>query len=79
METGEPIVFVTHSISEAIFLADRVVVMWARPGRVASIYDVDMPPRWVGSATRADFIERVLTIKARIDHGRGAAAGVAIT
>lgn len=80
METGKTIVFVTHSISEAIFLADRVVVMSARPGRVASIYDVDIPrPRSVDIQTRADFIERVLTIKARIDHGRGAAAGVAIT
>jgi NitT/TauT family transport system ATP-binding protein len=80
METGKTIVFVTHSISEAIFLADRVVVMSARPGRVASIYDVDIPrPRSVDIQTHADFIERVLAIKSRIDHGRGPAAGVAIT
>ena len=80
METRKTIVFVTHSISEAIFLADRVVVMSARPGRIASIYDIDIPrPRPVDIQTKPDFIARVLEIKGSIDHGRGAAAGLAIT
>ena len=80
METGKTIAFVTHSITEAIFLADRVAVMSARPGRIAEIYDIDIPrPRPVEIQTRPDFIERVLTIKSRIEHGRGPAAGLAIT
>jgi NitT/TauT family transport system ATP-binding protein len=80
METRKTIAFVTHSITEAIFLADRVVVMSARPGRITSIYDVDIPrPRSVEIQTRPDFIERVLKIKSRIEHGRGPAAGLAIT
>ena len=80
METGKTIVFVTHSISEAIFLADRVVVMSARPGRISSIFDIDIPrPRPVDIQTRPDFIERVLRVKASIDHGRGANEGLAIT
>ena len=37
------IVFITHSIEEAIFLSDRVVVLTTRPGRVAKVYDVPFP------------------------------------
>jgi NitT/TauT family transport system ATP-binding protein len=80
METGKTIAFVTHSITEAIFLADRVAVMSARPGRIAEIYDVGIPrPRSVDIQTKPDFIERVLHIKSRIEHGRGPQAGLAIT
>ena len=80
METKKTIAFVTHSIAEAIFRADRVVVMSARPGRIAAIYDIDIPrPRPIDIQTRPDFIARVLDIKASIDHGRSAVAGMAIT
>jgi ABC-type nitrate/sulfonate/bicarbonate transport system ATPase subunit len=37
------IVFVTHSISESIFLADRIIVMATQPGAVKKIFDVDLP------------------------------------
>lgn len=80
METRKTIAFVTHSITEAIFLADRVAVMSARPGRIAEIYDVDIPrPRSVDIQTRPEFIERVLHVKSRIEHGSGHQAGLAIT
>jgi len=57
------ILFVTHSIPEAVFLADRVVVMSPRPGRVARICPVRLPrPRTVQARASADFGRLTLEI-----------------
>lgn len=43
METGKTIVVVTHSISEAVFLADRIALLSPRPGRLQEVVNVDFP------------------------------------
>ena len=42
--TKKTIVFVTHSIPEAVFLSTKIVVMSPRPGRIIDVIDVDLPP-----------------------------------
>src|SRR5262249_52013944 len=40
MQTGKTVLFITHSIDEAVLLADRVIVMSPRPGRIEQMYDI---------------------------------------
>jgi NitT/TauT family transport system ATP-binding protein len=55
---GRTVVFVTHQIDEAIFLADRIVVMTARPGRIKEVIDVPFPrPRDLHIKRTAEFGE----------------------
>jgi NitT/TauT family transport system ATP-binding protein len=69
-ETSKTIVFVTHNISEAIFLADRVVVMTPRPGRVARVYEIELPrPRTIEMTFEPSFISLVQEIKVAVETG----------
>jgi NitT/TauT family transport system ATP-binding protein len=71
--TGLTVLFVTHSIEEAIFLADRVVVMSPSPGRIESEMTINLPrPRDVMSVEFND-IRRELAQRLHSHHGRKAA------
>jgi NitT/TauT family transport system ATP-binding protein len=60
-ETGKTIVFVTHNVREAVCLADRVVLMTARPGRIKDIIPVHLPrPRTVSDPEIAQVAHVVL-------------------
>jgi NitT/TauT family transport system ATP-binding protein len=56
MEAGKTVILITHSIPEAVFLGDRVVVMTARPGRIMRMVDVDFPrPRSIDVMGEPEF------------------------
>lgn len=75
-EAGQTIAFVTHNISEAIFLADRVVVMTARPGRLAKIFKIDLPrPRTIEMTFEEHFIDLIQEVKAIVEGGGGFVEG----
>ncbi|MGC4891587.1 ABC transporter ATP-binding protein [Micromonospora sp. DT227] len=55
-QTGKTILLVTHSIAEAVFLSDRIIVMTGRPGTIREIVDVTLPrPRELEVTGSADF------------------------
>jgi NitT/TauT family transport system ATP-binding protein len=71
-ETGSTVIFVTHSISEAVFLSTRVVVMSARPGRIAGVVPIDLKqPRTAETREDPRFFELVTAVREQL-HGAGA-------
>jgi len=57
MQTGKTVLFITHSIDEAVLLADRVIVMSPRPGRIEQVYDILLPrPRGLAARAHPQFI-----------------------
>ena len=66
--TGATVVLVTHSIGEAVFLADRIVLLSPRPGRIRSITPVEFPrPRTLDVATLPEFQQIVRTLRRQLD------------
>lgn len=75
-ETQAAVVFVTHSIPEAVFLSDRVVVMSPRPGRIAEVVDVRLGSGVRGDDLREDqaYYQAVTAVREALHGGAGTPA-----
>jgi NitT/TauT family transport system ATP-binding protein len=75
-QTRTTIVFVTHSIPEAVFLSSRVVVMSPRPGRIVRVIDVDLPrPRTDDTRETPRYFELITEVRETLRGRRGRAGG----
>jgi NitT/TauT family transport system ATP-binding protein len=62
-KTGTSTVFVTHSIPEAVYLSDRVVVMSPRPGRITDVVDVGLGDRTEATRQAPEFFDAVTRVR----------------
>ncbi|HEU4321141.1 MAG TPA: ABC transporter ATP-binding protein [Acidimicrobiia bacterium] len=68
-ETGTTVVFVTHSIPEAVFLSTRVVVLSPRPGRISGLIEVGLGhPRDEDTRESADYYDKVTEVREALRH-----------
>jgi NitT/TauT family transport system ATP-binding protein len=68
--TGITVVFVTHSIPEAVFLSSRVAVMSARPGRITQVIDVDLErPRGLATRESPRYFELITEVREALRAG----------
>jgi NitT/TauT family transport system ATP-binding protein len=71
-ETGKTIIFVTHSIPEAVFLSTRIVVMTPRPGKIETVIPVDLPqPRDFETRESGRFFEIATQVREALRKGHG--------
>ena len=69
-ETGSTVIFVTHSISEAVYLSTRVVVMSPRPGRITSVIPIELSqPRTFETREDPRFFELVTEVREALHAG----------
>ena len=63
-KTNKTVLFVTHSIAEAVFLSDRICVLSPRPGRLSAVVDVDLPrPRTADIRSSPEFNQLVTKVR----------------
>ena len=77
--TGITVVFVTHSIPEAVFLSSRVAVMSPRPGRITHLIDVDLErPRGLATRESPRYFELITAVREALRTGEGRDADEAV-
>ena len=63
-KTNKTVIFVTHNISESVFLSDRVCVLSPHPGRLSAVVDIDLPrPRMLDMTDTQEFTELVAKVR----------------
>ena len=78
--TGITVVFVTHSIPEAVFLSSRVAVMSARPGRITHLIDVDLErPRGLATRESPRYFELITAVREALRTGEACADETAMS
>ena len=71
IETKATVIMVTHDLREAVYLADQVYVMSARPGKIMHTYDVDLPrPRNLAMTFELPFVELTHRLRDTVSHAR---------
>jgi len=79
-QTSATVLFVTHSISEAVFLSSRVMVMSPRPGRIDRTVVIDLPrPRTAQTRASPRFFELVTAVREGLREDPAVAAGRDVT
>jgi NitT/TauT family transport system ATP-binding protein len=80
--TQKSVIFVTHSIPEAVFLSTKVVVMSPRPGRITDVIDVNLGARTGGREAEdaresSEFFTKITEVREALRRIEGAHSGVA--
>ncbi|RTL59745.1 MAG: ABC transporter ATP-binding protein, partial [Hyphomicrobiales bacterium] len=76
LERRKTVIFITHSTAEAVYLADRVIVMTARPGKIRDEFKVDLPrPRTLDVMNTEAFGAYVRRVRNALNAGTGTTAG----
>jgi NitT/TauT family transport system ATP-binding protein len=76
-ETGATVVFVTHSIPEAVYLSDRVVVMSPRPGQITTVVSVELGRRDDDTRESTEFFKKITEVREAL-RGIGAVGATAV-
>lgn len=75
--TGMTVIFVTHSIAEAVYLSSRVVVMSPRPGRISELIDINLPrPRGPETRDHEQYFHLTNAVRHALREGVGGGVGI---